>query len=105
MCGVGDVPLPARCVLLPAVVQLSFQLWTRHAVTLLCGAVAPSGLHLLIWATQILVVLYLCCITARGQLWAVPSPTEGQNALFHQVLNYNTCTCVKLAPWFGVLNA
>lgn len=37
--------------------------------------------------------------------WAVPSPTEGQNALFHQVLNYNTPMCVKIAPWFGVLNA
>lgn len=48
MCGVGDVPLPARRVLLPAVMQPSFQLQAPHAVTLLPWAVALSGLHLLI---------------------------------------------------------
>lgn len=46
-----------------------------------------------------------CRLNAVGSPYIVPTPTKGQNAPFYQVLNYNTPTCVKIAPWFGVLNA
>lgn len=59
MSGVGDVPLPARSVPLPAVIELSFQL--SVAVTLLSGPATSSELHLFVEATQILGFYYPAC--------------------------------------------
>jgi len=83
VCGVGDVPLPARRVLLPAVMQPSFQLQAPHAVTLLPWAAAPSGLHLLIGVTCILELYY-------GS-WAAQAECHGQcQALQRARMPYST---------------